>query len=103
MFNWLRSFKGQQRITPVRNRWTTRLLVEPLEDRCVPTTGLLHFPFLPDSDAAIIPQLATASEQTPSTIPANSDVNPYGVAFVPQGFTGGGSLHAGDNPRCQFQ
>jgi DNA-binding beta-propeller fold protein YncE len=31
-----------------------------------------------------------------STIPANGDVNPYGVAFVPEGFPGGGDLSAGD-------
>jgi hypothetical protein len=31
-----------------------------------------------------------------STIPGNGDVNPYGVAFVPDGFPGGGKLNAGD-------
>jgi len=31
-----------------------------------------------------------------STIPANGDVNPYGVAFVPGGFPGGGAINAGD-------
>jgi hypothetical protein len=31
-----------------------------------------------------------------STIPANGDVNPYGVAFVPDGFPSGGSIAAGD-------
>lgn len=31
-----------------------------------------------------------------STIPANGDVNPYGVAFVPHGFPSGGSIGAGD-------
>jgi hypothetical protein len=31
-----------------------------------------------------------------STIPANGDVNPYGVAFVPEGFPSGGSIAAGD-------
>jgi DNA-binding beta-propeller fold protein YncE len=31
-----------------------------------------------------------------STIPANGDVNPYGVAFVPEGFPEGGSVMAGD-------
>jgi len=34
--------------------------------------------------------------QGPSTIPNNGDVNPYGVAFVPKGFAGGGSLQPGD-------
>jgi hypothetical protein len=31
-----------------------------------------------------------------STLPANGDVNPYGVAFVPEGFPGGGAVSAGD-------
>lgn len=31
-----------------------------------------------------------------STVPANGDLNPYGVAFVPAGFPGGGQLHEGD-------
>ena len=40
---------------------------------------------------AFIPKLVNSS-----TIPANGDVNPYGVAFVPSGFPGGGSIAAGD-------
>jgi hypothetical protein len=31
-----------------------------------------------------------------STIPANGDTNPYGVAFVPEGFPEGGNIAAGD-------
>jgi hypothetical protein len=31
-----------------------------------------------------------------STVPANGDVNPYGVAFVPPGFPTGGAINAGD-------
>ncbi|HEY6619895.1 MAG TPA: hypothetical protein VIY68_10140, partial [Steroidobacteraceae bacterium] len=31
-----------------------------------------------------------------STMPANGDVNPYGVAFVPRGFPTGGKIAAGD-------
>src|SRR5258708_1290819 len=31
-----------------------------------------------------------------STVPPNGDVNPYGVAFVPQGFSNGGPLRGGD-------
>ena len=31
-----------------------------------------------------------------STMPANGDVNPYGVAFVPEGFPSGGPLAPGD-------
>ncbi len=36
------------------------------------------------------------NEQTASTVPPNGDVNPYGVAFVPDHFAGGGLLHPGD-------
>jgi hypothetical protein len=31
-----------------------------------------------------------------STVPANGDVNPYGVAFVPPGFPTGGTINPGD-------
>ena len=31
-----------------------------------------------------------------STIPANGDLNPYGVAFVPDGFPSGGLIQSGD-------
>jgi DNA-binding beta-propeller fold protein YncE len=31
-----------------------------------------------------------------STVPPSGDVNPYGVAFVPENFPGGGSIAAGD-------
>ena len=40
---------------------------------------------------AFIPQLVNSS-----TIPANGDLNPYGVAFVPEGFASGGTLSTGD-------
>ena len=34
--------------------------------------------------------------QTVSTIPSTGDVNPYGVAFVPENFQAGGKLNPGD-------
>ena len=40
---------------------------------------------------AFIPKLINSS-----TVPSNGDVNPYGVAFVPEGFPTGGSIAAGD-------
>ena len=40
---------------------------------------------------AFIPRLVNSS-----TIPANGDLNPYGVAFVPEDFPAGGTLSAGD-------
>ena len=36
------------------------------------------------------------STLTVSTVPTNGDVNPYGVAFVPRDYKGGGLLAAGD-------
>jgi uncharacterized protein (TIGR03118 family) len=46
--------------------------------------------------APVLPTLAAAPEQTISTVPANGDQNPYGVAFVPEGFEGQGVLRPGD-------
>jgi hypothetical protein len=40
---------------------------------------------------AFLPQ-----DRVSSTIPENGDLNPYGVAFVPAGFPGGGIISAGD-------
>ena len=45
----------------------------------------------PDSDDAFIARTINSS-----TIPANGDINPYGVAFVPLDFPGGGTIAAGD-------
>jgi uncharacterized protein (TIGR03118 family) len=45
---------------------------------------------------SVVANLAPGPEQTFSTVPANGDVNPYGVAFVPQGFQSNGVLHPGD-------
>lgn len=45
---------------------------------------------------AILTQLPTSSERIVSTVPANSDVIPYGVAFVPEGFPKSGALEPGD-------
>src|ERR1700689_2538822 len=42
-------------------------------------------------DGAFIPRLVNSS-----TIPSNGDLNPYGVAFVPEGFPAGGALSPGD-------
>jgi hypothetical protein len=41
-------------------------------------------------------QIATTTAQTVSTVPTNFDLNPYGVAFEPKGFAGGGVLQTGD-------
>jgi hypothetical protein len=40
---------------------------------------------------AFIPRLLNTS-----TVPSNGDLNPYGVAFVPEGFPSGGRIRTGD-------
>jgi hypothetical protein len=47
-------------------------------------------------EGSIIANLPVKPNASPSTIPGNGDVNPYGVAFVPAGFPSGGVLHPGD-------
>ena len=60
--------------------------------------------FADDDEARFIPKLIVSS-----TIPANGDLNPYGVAFVPQNFPKGGSIAPGDvlisnfNNSCNLQ
>jgi uncharacterized protein (TIGR03118 family) len=44
----------------------------------------------------IVPFLNNFPQQTVSTVGANGDVNPYGVAFVPTNYQGGGLLAPGD-------
>lgn len=45
---------------------------------------------------AIIPRLSATPTFSASTVPPNGDLNPYGVAFVPDGFPTGGPLEPGD-------
>lgn len=45
-----------------------------------------------DDDRPFLPTMVRAV----STVPANGDVNPYGVAFVPPGFPAGGAINPGD-------
>jgi hypothetical protein len=49
------------------------------------------FPSLSHAEDAFLPRAINSS-----TIPQSGDVNPYGVAFVPEGFPGGGTISAGD-------
>jgi hypothetical protein len=44
----------------------------------------------------IVPKLPSMPNSRITTIPANGDVNPYGLAVVPAGFPGGGPLHPGE-------
>jgi hypothetical protein len=45
---------------------------------------------------SVVSRLSPTPPSNGSTVPANGDLNPYGVAFVPGGFPPGGLLHAGD-------
>jgi hypothetical protein len=52
---------------------------------------------LSPAQASIVSHLAAAPNVNVSTVPAvNGDLNPYGVAFVPEGVALGGKLHPGD-------
>jgi uncharacterized protein (TIGR03118 family) len=57
--------------------------------------SLQPIPTLPD-DAPVVPNLPAGARQTFSTVPANGDKGPRGVAIVPQGFAAGGLLNPGD-------
>ena len=75
--------------------------VEILEDRALlsaaaassPAAELHHHS---QQHGQILNQLSTSTPVTASTIPANGDLNPYGVAFVPENFARGGALNPGD-------
>jgi hypothetical protein len=45
---------------------------------------------------SFLSQLPAAPAFSASTVPSNGDINPYGVAFVPQGFPADGILQPGD-------
>ena len=99
---------------PPRNqRIPVRLSLERLEDRSVPSAGALRPGHTPDvaglvgsaatqagpqplEQSALLPTLAATTPQVVSTVPPNGDLNPYGVAFVPDGFAQGGRLRPGD-------
>lgn len=49
-----------------------------------------------DGDFPVIPNLPPQPTLVVSTIPPSGDLNPYGVAFVPKGFPGGGKIHPDD-------
>jgi hypothetical protein len=49
-----------------------------------------------DNRQPVIPNLPASPTFSATTVPANGDLNPYGVAFVPRRFPSGGPLHPGD-------
>jgi DNA-binding beta-propeller fold protein YncE len=71
----------------MRRRQSKRRTVESAE--VLETRTLL-------SGTSIVSHLAATPNVVASTMPADGDQNPYGVAFVPAGFPQGGKTHAGD-------
>ncbi len=53
--------------------------------------GIGHAQFFPNNSI-----LGSLQNIITSTVPANGDLNPYGVAFVPNSFPSGGIISAGD-------
>lgn len=49
-----------------------------------------------DRQESILADLSSSAHAVVSTVPSNGDLNPYGVAFVPNGLRGGGMLVPGD-------
>ncbi len=49
-----------------------------------------------EAEESILSELSSTNLVATTTVPANGDVNPYGVAFVPRKFPGGGPLSPGD-------
>jgi hypothetical protein len=63
----------------------------------VVATGMaLMIRIVQGANGPILPQLISPPTFSVSTVPANGDLNPYGVAFVPAGFPHDGALNAGD-------
>ena len=49
-----------------------------------------------ESRSPLLPNLPSSPTFSVNTIPANGDINPYGVAFVPRGIRNSTTLHSGD-------
>ena len=71
----------------------TRLTMLSIARRgfCALPALLLASVAVADQSAQLLPHIAITS-----TVPANGDLNPYGVAVVPAGFPSGGPLAPGD-------
>ncbi len=86
-------------------RHRVRPSLEALEQRALLDAALPHVkhPAVPaevsaakHGDAPIVPNLPSAPTSRLTTVPANGDVNPAGVAVVPAGFPRGGLIRAGE-------
>ena len=77
--------------------------MNPSRRGVVPAT-IFAISLLASTTVSLAPASAGGDEQQPflpdiivsSTVPANGDLNPYGVAIVPQGFPSGGTIMPGD-------
>jgi hypothetical protein len=58
--------------------------------------AMLPGPSMHHESPSIVSHLSAAPTIDASTVPGNGNVNPYGVAFVPDGIARGGKLHDGD-------
>ncbi|HEV3023980.1 MAG TPA: hypothetical protein VGX76_16005 [Pirellulales bacterium] len=82
------------------------LHVESLENRALPsanpfaaggsTAPAAEFASHSHSSQSVIGSLSPSPTLSVSTIPSNGDLNPYGVAFVPNGFPKDGAAQPGD-------
>jgi hypothetical protein len=86
-----------------------RPVCDALEERALMSSMMVHpmqvperaadFAFFPPFQGfhgPIVPNLPATPNASTSTVPSNGDVNPYGVAFVPEDFPRGGLLRPGD-------
>jgi sugar lactone lactonase YvrE len=69
-----------------------------LSSATAPVAGAfgMHGHSVPVQHNDILSHLSSSKPISASTVPGNGDVNPYGAAFVPQGFPSGGALNPGD-------
>jgi hypothetical protein len=91
-----------------QHRHVRRPRVEGLEARSLLSTMGSSMPHAPSAqvhiekthkmprNTNIVGHLTATPQLTATTIPSNGDVNPYGVAFVPNGFAKGGTIRPGD-------
>lgn len=66
----------------------TLLSATPMGSMATPST-------MSAAQSTVVSHLSAAPNLNAPTVPGNGDLNPYGVAFVPQGIVPGGKLHAG--------
>jgi hypothetical protein len=85
MGTWLHVLRLRSRSASSKKRTGYRPTLQRLEERC-----------LLSGSPPIVPNLSPTPQLVASTVPANGDVNPYGVAFVPSNFAKGGPLKPGD-------